>query len=215
MSLQLHAHPLSSYCQKALIGLYANAVAFEFVRVDLGDAASRARFTALWPLARMPVLRDEGRDRTIPEATIVLEYIDQHYRGDVRLIPADPELAWQVRLRDRFFDLHVQDPMQKIVGDRLRPADRRDPFGVEQARSRLRDAYAWLDRDLVGRRWAAGDAFSMADCAAAPALFYAQRVEPFADRHPHVARYFERLTGVPAYARCLAEAEPFLKYFPA
>jgi glutathione S-transferase len=129
-------------------------------------------------------------------------------------VPADPNLALQTRLRDRFYDLYVQEPMQKIVGDRLRPAGSKDPFGVEQARTLLRTAYDLIERDMASRTWAMGEAFGMADCAAAPALFYANRVLPFEDSHPHAARYLGRLRERPSFARVIEEAQPYFALFP-
>lgn len=214
MSLTLHFHPFSSYCQKALIALYTNDTPFERVLVDFGDEASLARFTALWPMAKMPVLQDAARGLTIPEATIIIEYLDHRHPGATRFVPEDPDLAWRTRLQDRFYDLHVQDPMQKIVSDRLRPPDHRDPFGVDGARKRLRSACALVDRDMATRQWAVGDRFSLADCAAAPALFYADKVDPLGERFPHAARYLERLTRLPAFARALEEARPYASLFP-
>jgi glutathione S-transferase len=215
MSLRLYFHPLSSFCHKALIALYDNETPFERHIVDLGDETSRAAFLAVWPIGKFPVLRDERRDRTIPESSIIIEYLHQHYPGRTRLLPDDAESALQVRLWDRFYDLDVNVPMQAIVADRLRPDDRKDAFGVEQARARLQTAYAVLEREMATKPWAAGDAFSMADCAAAPALFYADKVMPFGEAHANVARYFARLKQRPSYARALQEAEPYFHFFPS
>lgn len=214
MPLTLYFHPLSSFCMKALIALYENDTPFAPQLVDLADATSSAQFRRLWPIARMPVLRDDARDRTIPESSIVIEYLAQHYPGPTRLVPADPNLALQTRLRDRFYDLYVQEPMQKIVGDRLRPAGSKDPFGVEQARTLLRTAYDLIERDMASSTWAIGEAFGMADCAAAPALFYANRVLPFEDSHAHAARYLGRLRERPSFARVIEEAQPYFALFP-
>jgi glutathione S-transferase len=214
MPLTLYFHPLSSFCMKALIALYENDTPFAPQLVDLADATSSAQFRRLWPIARMPVLRDDARDRTIPESSIVIEYLAQHYPGPTRLVPADPNLALQTRLRDRFYDLYVQEPMQKIVGDRLRPAGSKDPFGVEQARTLLRTAYDLIERDMASSTWAMGEAFGMADCAAAPALFYANRVLPFEDSHQHAARYLGRLRERPSFARVIEEAQPYFALFP-
>jgi glutathione S-transferase len=214
MSLTLHYHPLSSFCQKVLIGLYELELAFDKHLVNLGDPASRAAFLTLWPLGKFPVIRDEARNRTIGESTIILEYLDRHCAAAPRLIPAGAEQALECRLWDRFYDSYVQVPMQKIVGDRLRPEGKHDPLGVEQARAQLATAYTVADAALAGRAWAAGDAFSMADCAAAPGLFYANKVAPFGDDHRHLASYFARLTARPSYARVLEEARPYLAMFP-
>jgi glutathione S-transferase len=214
MSLTLHMHPLASYCQKVLIALYEHGTPFTQHFVDLGDEAARAEFKALWPMAKMPVLRDEARDRTIAESSIIIEYLDQHYPGASRLIPADPDLALQARFGDRFFDTYVHGPMQAIVGDRLRPPANKDPFGVEQARGTLATAYEMIEQAMETRTWAAGESFTIADCAAGPSLFFANKLAPFGDAHRRLAAYFAKLADRPSFARALAEAEPFLKYFP-
>jgi glutathione S-transferase len=214
MSLRLYFHPLASFCHKALIALYENDTRFEPVIVDLADAGSRAAFTAVWPMAKMPVLRDEARDCTVAESTIVIEYLDPRYPGVTRLVPADPDRAWQTRMWDRFHDHYVQEPMQKIVADRLRPAGHNDPHGVEQAEAQLREAYGVLDQTMDGKTWAMGEAFTLADCAAAPALFYANTVVPFGDTQTHIAAYLDRLMARPSFARVLKEAEPYFPLFP-
>ncbi|MER8396716.1 glutathione S-transferase family protein [Mesorhizobium sp. M0306] len=214
MSLTMHLHPLASFCWKPLIALYENGTPFTSVVVDLGNEQSRAAFLKLWPLGKMPVLRDEALDRTVPESTIVIEYLNAYYPGPVELIPADLDLARQARLADRFYDFYVQEPMQKIVGDRLRPEGKTDPFGVEQARAQLRSSYTIIERDMPSRTWAVGASFTMADCAAAPALFYANKVEPFGDEYPAVRRYHDRLLQRPSVARVIEEAQPYFKLFP-
>jgi glutathione S-transferase len=160
------------------------------------------------------VLRDEARDRVIPESSIIIEYLAQHYPGRARLVPEDADVARQMRMRDRFYDLYVSEPMQKIVGDRRRPPGQRDPYGVEQAKSRLQTAYGMIDEDMAAKTWAMGDAFSMADCAAAPALFYANLVMPFGDTHKNIAAYFGRLMERPSFARAVEEAKPYFHLFP-
>ncbi|MER8699283.1 glutathione S-transferase family protein [Mesorhizobium sp. M0184] len=214
MSLTMHLHPLASFCWKPLIALYENGTPFTSVVVDLGNEQSRAAFLKLWPLGKMPVLRDETLDRTVPESTIVIEYLNANYPGPVELIPADLDLARQTRLADRFYDFYVQEPMQKIVGDRLRPEGKTDPFGVEQARAQLRSSYAIIEQDMQSTTWAVGASFTMADCAAAPALFYANKVEPFGDEYPAVRRYHDRLLQRPSVARVIEEAQPYFKLFP-
>jgi glutathione S-transferase len=214
MSLTLYFHPLSSFCQKALIALYENDTPFAPHLVDLGDEASRAAFLKIWPIGKFPVLRDEARDRVIPESSIIIEYLAQHYPGRARLVPEDADVARQMRMRDRFYDLYVSEPMQKIVGDRRRPPGQRDPYGVEQAKSRLQTAYGMIDEDMAAKTWAMGDAFSMADCAAAPALFYANLVMPFGDTHKNIAAYFGRLMERPSFARAVGEATPYFHLFP-
>ncbi|MGH6902586.1 MAG: glutathione S-transferase family protein [Geminicoccaceae bacterium] len=214
MSLKLYFHPLSSFCQKALIAFYENDTPFEPQIVDLADEASRAGLTRIWPIGKFPVLRDEAKDRTIPESSIIIEYLAQHYPGRTQLVPDDPDLARQTRLRDRFYDLYVNVPMQKVVTDRLRPAGRNDPHGVAEARTLLRTACGMIEEDMATRTWAMGDGFSMADCAAAPALFYANKVMPFGDAHRNVAGYLDRLLARPSFARALEEAQPYFALFP-
>jgi glutathione S-transferase len=214
MSLTLYYHPLSSFCWKALIALYENDTPFTPRLVNLGDAADRAAFTKLWPIGKFPVLRDDARDRTIPESTIIIEYLAQHYPGRTKLVPGDAELARETRARDRFFDLYVHLPMQAIVGDRLRPPGQKDPLGVEQARARLATALGVVEQEMAARSWATGEAFTMADCAAAPALYYANLVMPFGASYPNVTRYCERLAARPCFARTLKEAEPYSAMFP-
>ncbi|WP_309645241.1 glutathione S-transferase family protein [Phenylobacterium sp.] len=214
MSLLLYGHAFSSYCQKAIVALYENETPFEFREVNLGDETSRNAFRAIWPMGKMPVLRDEARGVAVPEATIIIEYLDAHYPGAVRFLPPNPDLAWRARLRDRFYDLHVQDPMQRIVSDRLRPADAKDPTGVAAAHAALQTAYEWIEQDMAGKTWAMGDAFTLADCAAAPALFYADLVEPLGDAFPNTAGYLARLNARPSFARATAEAAYFMPHFP-
>jgi glutathione S-transferase len=213
-ALTLYFHPLSGYCQKALVALYEHEAAFEPRLVDLGDAGARAALTALWPMTKFPVLRDDARGVTVPESTIIIEYLDLHHAGKARLVPSDPDAAWECRLRDRFFDLHVTEPMSKIVGDRLRPEGRKDPEGVERAKMALQTAYGALEAHLGTKTWALGDAFTMADCAASPALFYADKVVPFREGYPRIAAYFARLAERASFARVLREAKPYLALLP-
>jgi glutathione S-transferase len=214
MSLTLHFHPLSSFCWKALIALYENDVAFTANSVNLGDATERAALLKLWPIGKFPVLRDDARGQTVPESSIIIEYLDTHYPGRTRFIPADPELALQARLRDRFYDLYVHLPMQKIMGDRLRAADQRDPHGVAEVRAQLRTSYQMIEQQMAAGTWAIGEAFSIADCAALPPLFYANMVEPFGDANKNVTGYFERLKVRPSVARVMKEAEPYFNMVP-
>jgi glutathione S-transferase len=214
VALALYFHPLSSFCQKVLVALYENDTPFTPHLVDFFDETSRREFLRLWPMGKIPVLRDEARDRTVPETSIIIEYLAQYYPGRTALVPADPDLARQTRLRDRFYDLYVDVPMQKIVTDRLRPEGQHDPFGVEQAKATLRTAYDMIEQEMATKTWAMGDAFSMADCAAAPALAYADRVVPIDDRHPSLAAYLARLRARPSFARAVAEAAPYEANFP-
>jgi glutathione S-transferase len=214
MFLTLHFHPLASYCHKALIALYENETLFKPNMVDLGNETEREALLKLWPIGKFPVLRDEARNQTVPESTVIIEYLDRYYPGRTSLIPEDFDRAWQTRLRDRFYDLYVHEPMQKIVGDRLRGEAKKDPHGVEEAKARLWTSYGMIDREMETQTWAIGEAFSLADCAAAPALFYANEVMPFGDSHKNVAAYFDRLKARPSYARVLQEAEPYFAMFP-
>jgi glutathione S-transferase len=213
MSLTLHFHPLSSFCQKVLIGMYELEVPFEKHLVDLGNPESRAAFLELWPIGKFPVLRDEARGLTIPETTIILEYVEQQCGARGSLLPSEATALRECRLRDRFYDLYVNVPLGKIVTDKFRPENAHDRYGVDQAKGQLETAYGVADRWMRDARWAAGDVFTMADCAAAPALFFANKVVPFG-RHRHLAAYFERLQGRPSFVRVLAEAEPYFALFP-
>jgi glutathione S-transferase len=214
MSLKLYFHPLSSFCQKALIAFYENDTPFAPHIVDLGNETSRAEFKKIWPIGKFPVLRDEARDRTVPESSIIIEYLAQHYPGKTRLVPADADLARQTRLRDRFYDLYVNVPIGKVVTDKLRPAGKNDPHGVEEAKTLLHTALGMIDQDMTTKTWAMGDAFSMADCAAAPALFYANLVMPFGGTQRNAAGYLGRLMQRPSFARAVKEAQPYLALFP-
>jgi glutathione S-transferase len=215
MSLHLYLHPLASFCWKALIAFYENDTPYEPHIVDLANETSRADFKKIWPIGKFPVLRDEARGQTIPESSIIIEYLSQHYPGKTQLVPADADLARETRLCDRFYDLYVSEPMQKIVGDRIRSAGKNDPHGVEQAKALLQIAFGMIDEAMKMKTWAMGDAFSMADCAAAPALFYANLVMPFADTHRNaVAAYLGRLMERPSFARVVREAQPYFALFP-
>jgi len=214
MSLTLYYHPLSSFCHKVLLALYENATSFTAQMVNLMDAEASAEFRGLWPIGKIPVLRDRARDRVVPETSVIIEYLDRHYPGARPLLPADEDVRLEARLLDRVFDLHVQVPMQKIVIDRIRPEGERDPRGVAEARAALATAYGVLEQRLADRPWAAGAAFSLADCAAAPALFYTTAIAPYADAHPRLAAYFERLAARPSVRRVIAEARPYFQYFP-
>lgn len=214
MTLILHYHPFSSFCQKVTTALYERDVAFEPHLVNFGDADHRARLEALWPIAKFPVLRDDDGAVTLAEASVIVEYADRF--GDASpLVPADRDEALRVRLWDRLFDLYVDVPLQKVVGDHLRPDGARDPHGVEEAKALLERAYGTADAELArsGAMWICGDAFTMADCAAAPALFYANMVVPFA-HHGHLDAYYRRLRARPSFARAVDEARPYRDFFP-
>jgi glutathione S-transferase len=210
MPPRLYAHPFSSYCQKVLIALYENATPFDYRTLE--DPAANAELAALWPLKRFPVLVDDGG--TWLEATVIIERLQQAHPGPVALLPADPDAALQVRLLDRFFDNYISTPQQKVVFNAIRPAEVRDAYGVDEARTMLRTSYRWLEGTLAGRTWAAGDTFSLADCAAAPALFYADWTEPIPADCPTLLAYRRRLLDRPSFARAVDEARPFRAYFP-
>jgi glutathione S-transferase len=212
MTLELYLHPLASYCWKVLIALYESGTPFDGRTVDLMDPEQRAAFLRFAPLGKFPVIRDAGQ--TVAESTIIIEYLEHHHPGAAPLIPRDPDEALRTRSWDRYFDQYVHEPMQKIVLDRLRPAPQRDAYGVEQARARLAEAYELLEVELRDRPWAAGPTFTMADCAAAPALYYADRVVPLGAGHPVTSAYLERLRVRPSFARVLVEAEPHFSSFP-
>ena len=214
MSLKLYFHPLSSFCHKVLVALYENDTPFVPHIVDLASETARADFKKIWPIGKFPVLHDEARDQTVPESSTIIEYLAQHYPGKTQLVPADPDLARQTRMRDRFYDLYVNVPMQKIVTDRLRPAGKNDPHGVEEAKALLQTACGMIDQEMKTRTWAMGDAFSMADCAAAPAMFYANLVMPFGDTYKNAAAYLDRLMERPSFARAVQEAQPYFASFP-
>jgi glutathione S-transferase len=214
VALTLYFHPLASFCHKVLLALYENETPFEGHIVDLGDEAASASFRDLWPVGKIPVLRDEARNRTVPETTIIIEYLERYYPGARALLPRDPETALDARLWDRFFDLYVSVPMQKIVTDRLRPAGGHDPNGVADSVSLLKTAYGMIERQMANNSWAIGDAFTLADCAAAPALFYADTVVPFSKAYPKVAAYFDRLANRASFRRVIAEARPYFQFYP-
>jgi glutathione S-transferase len=212
MTLTLHEHPFAAYCWKALVALFERDVPFE--RHFVGDEADRARLGELWPMASIPVLVDDAAGLTLPESTTIVEYLDGHGDAPV-LVPSEPAAALQARLWDRVFDGHVMTPMQKIVGDNLRPQGRGDLEGVAEARATLDRAYALLDAHLADSGWAAGSAFTLADCAAAPALFYARVVHRWdEDGLDNLTRYFGALTARPSVARVIDEAREYRDIFP-
>jgi len=209
----LYAHPFASYCWKVLVALYENHTAFTYRSLGAEEAEAAANeLQALWPLKKFPVLVDAGR--TLIESSIIIEHLGLHYPGPVRLVPTEPEAALEVRFLDRFFDNYIMTPMSRIVANQLRPEDRRDPYGVDEARTALDTAYRWLNGFVERRTWAAGEDFTLADCAAAPSLFYADWVHRIGERFPHVAAYRSRLLARPSVSRVVDEARPFRKFFP-
>jgi len=207
---RLYAHPFSSYCQKVLVALYENDTPFEYRMLE--EPGAMDELTALWPMKRFPVLVHAGR--TVIEATSIIEYLGVHHPGAMQLVPGDADAALDVRMMDRFFDNYVSTPQQKIVFDRIRAEAVRDPQGVTDARAMLDTAYAWLDRRMAGREWAAGEGFSLADCGAAPFLFYADWTHPIDAVYANVIAYRQRLLARPSFARAVDEARPFRNYFP-
>lgn len=212
MSIEFYAHPFSSYCQKVLIALYENRTPFEWRLLAPDNPAANEELAVLWPLKRMPMVRDG--ERTVVESSIVIEYLDRHYPGAVPLIPLDVDTALEVRMLDRFFDNYIHAPLQKMVFDSLRPAADRDSFGIAEACALLDTAYAWLDQRMAGRGWAVAEAFSLADCAAAPALFYADWAYPIPESLVHLKAYRQRLLARPSFARAVDEGRPYRSYFP-
>lgn len=212
MPLKLYAHPFSSYCQKVLIALYENGTPFDYCKLSQDDPQVMAEFAALWPIKRFPMLVDDGRP--IHESTIIIEYLALHYPGPVALLPADPRAALEVRFIDRVFDNYISTPLQKIVFNAMRPEPERDPRGVAEARAMLDTAYAWLDNAMAQREWAAGEHFSLADCSAAPSLFYADWAHRIGADFENLIAYRQRLLKRPSFARAVEEARPYRHFFP-
>lgn len=211
--MQIYGHPFSSYTQKALIALYENDTPFEFLNLSPDHPDVCAEFARRWPIGKFPLLLDG--DRQVMEATSIVEYLDVRYPGPSRLIPGEADAAVEVRMLDRLFDNYIHAHVQKIVVNQLRPAGDRDAYGVDQARTTaLGTAYAWLEGHMAGREWAAGDTFSLADCAAAPALFYADWTHPVGEQFPSVRAYRTRLLKRPSFARCVEDARPYRPLFP-
>ncbi|AXQ30570.1 glutathione S-transferase family protein [Solimonas sp. K1W22B-7] len=212
MALTLYAHPFSSYCQKVLIALYEKDLSFTYRVLSPEDPTAGAELARLWPIQRFPVL--VKADKTLIEATVIVEFIDLIRPLPTPLLPAEPLDALEVRFLDRFFDNYVHTPMQKLVADALRPVDKRDPHGVGEARALLDKAYQWLEQRMAGREWAVGESYTLADCAASPALFYADWAHRIGEQFPNVLAYRQRLNARPAFARCIDEARPYRAFFP-
>jgi glutathione S-transferase len=212
MTLELYAHPFSSYCQKVLIALYENATPFELKMLAQETPEHYAALSRLWPLRKFPLLVENAQP--IVESSVIIEYLGLHHPGPVVLVPADSKGALEVRFMDRFFDNYVMTPMQRIVGDFLRAREKRDPQTILDAHIGLDTAYAWLDERMANRSWASGNDFTLADCAAAPALFFADWVRPIADTQVHLRAYRDRLLARPSIVRVVNEARPFRHFFP-
>ena len=211
MSLELFGHPFSSYTQKVLIPLYADATPFEYRQLEIAEPMPVfAELKSHWPLGKFPVLLDDGK--AIIESSVIIEYLQTHHPGPNRWIPQGDD-GRHVRFLDRFLDFYVMTPMQRIVAENFRPEGSKDPYGVEQARATLDLAYDWLESNLTGD-WAVRDAFTLADCAAAPSLFYADWVQPIGGSRPRLSAYRARLLAHPAVSRCVEEARPYRTLFP-
>jgi glutathione S-transferase len=209
--LTVYGHPISSYTWKVLIALYENDTPFEHVTIDQN---TYAEFIALWPVGKFPVLRDAGRGTLVTETSVIIEYLDLYYPGRTRFLPTEPGSALEVRRWDRIFDNYVNTPIAKIVTDRLRPEGERDARGVEEARRLIRSAYTVIEPQLEGREFIAGGGFTLADCAAAPALWYGVRNAPLDRPYPRIAAYLERLKARPSFARAVKESEPLFHIYP-
>ena len=212
MPLVLYGHPFSSYTQKALIALYENATPFEFRCIGPDTPEHVAEWLKRWPLAKFPLLVDG--DRTVAETSIIIEHLQLAHPGPVRLLPTDPVAALEVRFLDRFFDIHVMDAMQVAVDSALGRVPVKSEEGLKLAGERLDRAYAWLEGHLAGKTWAAGTAFTLADCAAAPSLFYADWTHRIPETCPALRAYRARLLARPSFARAVEEARPFRPLFP-
>lgn len=212
MTLQLFAHPFSSYCQKVLVALFENETPFALRMLGPDHLDNVAELRALWPIGKFPVLRDG--ERTVVEASTIIEYLQISHPGPRDMIPPDPAAALEVRMLDRIFDNYVMSPQQKTVFDAMRAADARDPAGLADAKAMLDTIYLWLDGHMQSRTWAAGDAFSLADCGAAPALFYADWSHPIPDNLTALKAYRARLLARPSFARAVDEARPYRGFFP-
>jgi glutathione S-transferase len=212
MTLQLFAHPFSSYCQKALIAFYENDIPFEFRMLSPDEPANGAEFAKLWPIQRFPILVDDGR--TILEATTIIEYLEANHPGPTVLIPRDAAEAVEVRMLDRVFDNYVMTPQGGIVFNALREEKDRDPFGAQRNRKMLETAYAWLDERMADREWAVGESFSLADCAAAPSLFYADWTHAIDPKFTSLIAYRKRLLAHPSVARAVDGGRPYRHFFP-
>jgi glutathione S-transferase len=214
MSLTLYYHPLASFCHKVLLALYENGTPFEARVIDLSKDSDSTELRNIWPIRKFPVIRDHDRKRDVPESSIIIEYLDHYFPGATRLIPVGADEALDVPQWDRIFDLYVHLPMQKIVGDSMRSKDKAAETGIADIHSTLETSYAMIDRRMASRTRAAGTTFSMADCAAAPALFYTNAVQPFAAEHTNLAAYFDRLAERPSFRRVIDQARPYFPMFP-
>lgn len=212
MPITFYGHQFSAYCQKALVAFYEHGVDYTLRPIDFEDSEILAEFEKIWPLKRMPVIIDAGR--TIIESSVIIEHIDVHYNAGHQLVPHNPVKALETRFMDRFFDNYISTPQMTVVFDVLRDPKDRDPYGVSKAKDLLETSYGWLNAQMADRHWAAGDDFTLADCAAGPALFYAHWTHPIDRKYSHLHAYRDRLMARPSFARCIKEAKPFRHLFP-
>lgn len=208
--LTLYGHPISSYTWKVLTAFYENATPFEFITVD---QTTYADFIAKWPMGKFPILIDSDRDRLVTKTSVIIEYLDAYYPGATRFIPQDMDTALEVRRWDRVFD-HLNTTMSKIVVDNIRPEGQRDPYGVDEAKRIIASIYTVIETQLGQREYIVGENFTLADCSAAPALWYATRNAPLDGKHPRIAAYLERLKARPSFARAVKESEPLFHMYP-
>jgi glutathione S-transferase len=211
MALTLYSHPLASYCWKVLIALYEKGLTFEARTVNLGDPAEKAAFQALWPTAKIPLLADG--ETIVPETSIIIEHLER-YPGKVRLIPSEPRAQLEARLWDRIFDCYIMDPMQRVIAQELRSTQERDALASSNAAAQLSAGYDLIESRIGDRAWAAGEDFSIADCAAVPSLFYATTIRPIPASHTKLSSYFERLVSRPSVRRVIMEAAPHFPFYP-
>lgn len=212
MSITFYGHHFSAYCQKVLIAFHEHGVAYDLRKIEFEDPEIMAELEEVWPLKRMPIIIDNGQ--TIRESSIIIEHIDLHHNSGHHLVPRDQAKALQARFMDRFFDNYVSTPQTAIVFDVLRDAKDRDAYGVNKAIDLLETSYGWLNDRMADHTWAAGDDFSLADCAAGPALFYAHWTHPIDRKYRHLHAFRDRLMEHPSFARCIADAKPYRHLFP-
>jgi len=212
MTIKFYGHPFSSYCMKALIAFYENDIPLEWRMLSPEHPDNGAEMAALWPIGKFPTIVDG--DTQVMEATSIIEYLAIAHPGPVNLIPGDLRAAVKVRMMDRIFDNYVMTPQGKCVFDAIRPPENRDPHGVADAKKMLETIYAWLDKEMAGHEWAVGNEFTLADCAAAPSLFYADWTHPIPEKFTTLIAYRKRLLARPSFARTVDEARPYRPFFP-
>lgn len=211
MTLTLYAHPFSSYCWKVLIAIYADGTPFDYQNVDPAFPGVMDELKRRWPIGKFPLLVDDGE--VVAETTSIIEHLQASHPGPNCWIPEGNE-GRRVRFLDRFFDQYVMNAAQPSVNHALRPEGQGDAYSAEQGLNTLRTAYDWLEANLPDGEWAAGNALTLADCAAAPALFYADWVDEIGPTRPRLTAYRARLLAHPVIARVVDEARPYRAYFP-